>query len=86
MTRRPIYKTKRLAVSVGILLSGVVFAGLAFKVIESPAGPHEYLHEHLISSVSRADQRWVGRNFILPFQDRETLSTIIKELERPNRT
>ncbi len=86
MTLKPLYKMKRILVSVGILLSGVVFAGIVSNIIESPAGLHEFLHEHLISSTSRADQRWVGGAFTLPVQDREKLSTIITELEQPNWT
>jgi len=82
MTLKPLYKMKRIPVSVGILLSSVVFAGIVSNVIEAPVGSYEYLHEHLISSASGADQRWVGRAFTLPVQDREKLSTIITELEQ----
>lgn len=86
MTPTPLYKMKRIPVSVGFLLSGVVFAGLVSEIIESPSGSHEYLHDHLNSSASRQDQRWVGGAFTLPVQDRERLSTIVTELEQPNWT
>lgn len=86
MTLKPLYKMKRIPVSVGILLSSVVFAGIISNFIEAPVESYEYLHEHLISSASGADQRWVGGAFTLPVQDREKLSTIITELEQPNWT
>ena len=86
MTLDSLHITKRLPVTIGALLSGVVFAGFVSSVIETPVGSNEYLHEHLTSSASRVDQSWAGDAFELPLQDRQKLATIVTELEQPNWT
>ncbi|MEP3654750.1 MAG: hypothetical protein ABJO36_07630 [Litorimonas sp.] len=77
---------KRLPVSVGILLTGVAFAGIVSNVIEAPIGSNEYLHEHLIKPVEFLDRDWIGDSFKLSVQDRQTLSGIVLQSEQPTRT
>ncbi|WP_427451976.1 hypothetical protein [Litorimonas sp. WD9-15] len=77
---------KRLPVSVGILLSGVAFAGIISNVIDSPIGSNEYLHEHLIKPVEFLDRDWIGDTFKLSVQDRQRLSGIVMQSEQLDRT
>lgn len=84
MTFKPLYKMKRIPVSVGILLSSVVFAGIFSSVIEAPVGSYEYLHEHLIKPAGLANQDWTGDTFKLSAQDRRLLSGIVTQSEQPN--
>lgn len=86
MPLKPLYSTKRVPVAIGTLLLGVAFAGFVSSVIETPVASNEYLHEHLILSAQRSDQIWAGETFVLPVQDRDKLSTIITELEKPTWT
>ena len=78
----PLYKTKRVPIAIGTLLSGVVIAGFISGLIETPVGSNEYLHEHLTSSASRVDRSWAGNDFVLPVQDREKLTSIVTEFEQ----
>ena len=80
------HNMKRLPVSVGILLSGVAFAGIISNVIDSPIGSNEYLHEHLIKPVEFLDRDWIGDTFKLSVQDRQRLSGIVMQSEQLDRT
>lgn len=86
MILKSCHNMKRLPVSVGILLSGVAFAGIISNVIESPIGSNEYLHEHLIKPVEFLDRDWIGDTFKLSVQDRQRLSGIVMQSEQPDRT
>ncbi len=80
------HNLKRLPVSVGILLSGVAFAGIISNVIDSPIGSNEYLHEHLIKPVEFLDRDWIGDTFKLSVQDRQRFSGIVMQSEQLDRT
>ena len=82
MTFKSLHKTKRLPFAIGTLLSGVVFAGFVSSMIETPIGSNAYLHEHLVPSVSLADQTWVGETFVLPVQDRVKLAAMVMDVDQ----
>ena len=86
MSLKSLHKTKRLPVAMGVLLSGVAFAGFVSSVIGMPIRSNDYMHEHIISSVASADQSWAGDIFELPVQDRLKLSEIAMEGEQSNWT
>lgn len=82
MTFKSFFRTKRVPVSVGILLCGVAFAGFIANFIEAPVGSDEYLHDHLVKPVVSAEQNWTGDLFQIASKDRQLISGIVSQVEQ----
>jgi hypothetical protein len=76
-----IHKKKRFAISTGILLLGVAFAGVIVNAIGSPQGKNAYLHEHLASFAAADLSNWETTDFDLPAQDKAQIEMTIKMAE-----
>lgn len=81
MTTVDIHNTKRLAVTIGILLAGVALAGFISSLIETPQSEDAYLHDHLAVPGIKQDVKWEAVSFNLPPQDKRNIAQIIQKVE-----
>lgn len=75
---------KRLPLTVGAMLTGVVIASFFTNVIESPQVSYRYLHEHLESSQLAMKTKWGSSDFELPPQDKVKIGQLIAHSESSN--
>lgn len=74
---------KRLPLTMGVLLTGVAFAGALSNLIESPQQHNEYLHEHLTALTVDHKNIWESSELELPIQDRLKIATLITQTDNP---
>lgn len=83
MKSKPLQHKKCLAVTVSILLFGVIFAGAIASRLATPKSENDYLHEHLKISQSGFEVNWVDVSFNLPKQDQQKIGDIISRNIQP---
>ena len=83
-TRTLAATTKRLPVTVAILLTGVAMAGLVSSLIATPKGQSDYLHDHLPAARIAPDVPWETSQYTIPAKSKKEMVRILTATEQSN--